>query len=266
MGGRRSLYSSVMHTATLPPARDRRFAGLALTVLVHAVLLLGWQMSRRLPPVDSGPEPVRTRIQWIRLPAPSVPRRLPEHAPAPAAAPARPAPAPARAAAPPVPVAAQPAAPVPAAPSITVLPAAPATSAVEPAPAAPTATPGTDEILRRARRDIGKIDRDLRKENNPYIVAPPDSPAIRMRKGMETARDLAPPRIWEAPKIEALVNNTGDGARRERVITGNGTYCVTDRGINTSIDMLEKHGKQRITNCPQHETPASRQEWRTARD
>lgn len=265
MAWTRWLYSSVMHTATLLPARERRFAGLALTVLVHAALLLGWQMSRQRPP-DSGPEPLRTRIQWIRLPAPAVPRPLPAHAatPAPAARPARPA----RAAAAPVP-----AVPSPAAPSITMLPAAPSAPAAAapapapaPTPATPAATPVTDEILRRARRDIGRIDRDLRKENNPYIVAPPDSPAIRMRKGMETAHELAPPRIWEAPKIEALVNNTGDGARRERVITGNGTYCVTDRGINTSIDMIEKHGKQRITNCPQHETPASRQEWRTARD
>lgn len=266
MAETRSLYSSVMQTATLPPARERRFTGLALTVLVHAALLLGWQTSRQLPPADSGPEPVRTRIQWIRLPPPSVPRPLPEQAPVPAAAaaakPARPAPAPVRAAA-------APAAPSPAAPSIAVPPAAPSALAAAvpaPAPAAPATAPSTDEILRRAKRDIGKIDRDLRKENNPYIVAPPDSPAIRMRRGMETAHDLAPPRIWEAPKIEALVNNTGDGARRERVITGNGTYCVTDRGINTSIDMLEIHGKQRITNCPQHETPASRQEWRTARD
>ena len=148
--------------------------------------------------------------------------------------------------------------------------AAPSSDAAPPSPAATVTSapnaPSAADILQRARRDIGAIDRSLRKENNPYIAAPADSPQIRMRRGMETAHDLAPPRLWEAPKIEALVNNTGDGARRERVITGNGTYCVTERATNTSIDMIEKHGKLRITNCPQHETPASRQEWRTARD
>ena len=62
------------------------------------------------------------------------------------------------------------------------------------------------------------------------------------------------------------MNQTGDGARRTRVITGRGTYCITERSPVTSIDMIEKHGKQRFTNCPQHETPARPQERRTARD
>jgi hypothetical protein len=52
----------------------------------------------------------------------------------------------------------------------------------------------------------------LRKENTPYIVAPLDSPEIRMRKKMERAAQLAPNRLWEAPKTEELVNDTGDGA------------------------------------------------------
>ncbi len=30
--------------------------------------------------------------------------------------------------------------------------------------------------------------------------------------------------------------------------------------------MIEMHGKIRFTTCPQHETPARPQEWRTARD
>jgi hypothetical protein len=30
--------------------------------------------------------------------------------------------------------------------------------------------------------------------------------------------------------------------------------------------MIEKHGKWRQTNCPEHESTASSQEWRTARD
>ncbi|WP_200958317.1 hypothetical protein, partial [Massilia sp. Root335] len=57
--------------ALLPP-RDRRPAGIAATVLVHAVLILGWQATRHVPAV--APEPPRTTIQWIRLPAPAAPR------------------------------------------------------------------------------------------------------------------------------------------------------------------------------------------------
>ena len=264
-----------MSTAYHPHPREPRYAGLAFTVLVHAALLLGWQMSRHALPVENGAEPARTRIQWIRLPSLKMPEQPPKPAPLP-----QPAPAPARAAAPAPPRAAEPRPPAasPAVPPITVLPAAPAAPADAPgaapagasqaAPSEPaTATPSTAEILKRAKRDIGKIDRALRKENNPYIAAPLDSPQIRMREKMEAAHDLAAPRLWQAPKIEELVSNTGDGERRTRVITAGGTYCITERPPgSTSIDMMEKHGKQRITSCPAHETPASKQKWRSLRD
>jgi hypothetical protein len=149
---------------------------------------------------------------------------------------------------------------VPAAPAVTP-PAADA-----PAATATPAPPAGATMLERARRDVGAIDRALRKENNPYIVAPPDSPQIRLRKGIQAAADMAPNAWYEAPKVAELVNNTGDGARRNRVISGSTTYCVTERAPTTSIDMIEKHGKLRLTNCPEHESPASAQEWRTARD
>lgn len=260
-----------MLTVHHPHWRERRYTGLALTLLVHVALLVTWQMSRPLHMAGSGPEPARMRVQWIRLPPP-----VPVAKPKPAIKPAQAARPPVRGAAPGAPAAPQPASPSAPAPAPTAepAPAVPAPAPPQPAgpqpitpqAAAPARAPSAADILKGAKRDIGKIDRDLRKENNPYIVLPPDSPQLRMRRGMETAHDLAPPRIWEAPKIEALVNDTGDGARRERVITGNGTYCITDRGFNTSIDMIEKHGKQRITSCPQHEQPATRQEWRSARD
>jgi len=97
-------------------------------------------------------------------------------------------------------------------------------------------------------------------------VAPPDSPQIRLRQGMEHAHAMARPRVWEAPKVEELVNNTGDGARRTRVITGRGTYCITQRAPTTNVEMIQMHGWTRLTNCPAHEEPAKPQEWRTARD
>jgi hypothetical protein len=230
--------------ALLPP-RDRRHVGIAVTVLVHALLILGWQATRHTSTV--GPEPRRSTIQWIRLPAPVVPtpRREDERV-----EPTRPHAAPRANAI----TLARPT--VPAAPPVVSAPTestAPAADALAPS-APPAAT-----LLERARRDAGAADRALRKENRPYIVAPPDSAQIRMRNGIAAAARLA-------PGMDELVNNTGDGARRTRIVTGGSTYCMTERSPATSIDMIEKHGKWRQTNCPEHESTANRQEWRTARD
>lgn len=249
---------------TLPyrSAPDRRFAALALTALVHVLLLLGWQAARRMPPLDLHRD--TRRIQWINLAplAPAERRRMPpppEHAPERKGAPARTPAAPSAVIAPTAPPAA-----------ITLVPAAPTASAgtaAAPAPPpAPVQAADGGPLVQRALHQAGVVDRALRKENNPYIVAPPDSPQIRMRRDMEAAHAAVPNAWYQAPKIDELVNNTGDGARRTRVRTGNGTYCVTDRAPTSSIDTIEILGKQRFTNCPEHESPANAQEWKTARD
>lgn len=253
--------SSHISLAYRKPSADRRL-GLLLTALVHVALVGGWQALRTLPAPVSADGETRSRVVWLPLPRPQaapVPRVPDQEA---SRRKDRPAPHPH-----PAPAITLP--PLPVAPSITA-PAdspAPPSSATTDAPPQPTAAkPSAEQILERARRDIGSIDKALRKENRPYIAAPLDSPQIRMRRGMEQAAAMAPNRLWEAPKVDELVNNTGDGARRSRVITGNGTYCVTERSPATSIDMIEKHGKLRITNCPQHEGPATQQEWRTLQD
>ena len=238
-------------TLLLPPRAGRR-AGIAATLLVHALLILGWTMARRAPSI--APDPARTTVQWIRLPAPATPtpRRDEAHPP-----PIRPR--------------------TPTLPGAIAVPyastaAAPATSGASPpaptsagpaadAPASPTppAQPTGAALLERARRDAGAVDRALRKENYPYIVAPLDSPQIRLRNGIAAAAHMA-------PGMDELVNNTGDGARRTRIVAGGSTYCMTERSPATSIDTIEKHGKWRQTNCPEHESTANGQEWRTARD
>lgn len=234
---------------------ERRPIGIALTVLAHAALLLAWQLALRPPP--AAVEPAQRTIQWLRLPAPAALPAAPPMARVPPAAPA---------------ARTTPAAPARAAPRAMpqiVVPAAPVAMDAAPSPPAPAAPPppaSAPGVLQRALRDAGAVDRALRKERNPYIVAPLDSPQIRLRKGIEAAAELAPNKWYEAPKTAELVNNTGDGARRTRVISGGGSYCITERAPTTSIDMIEKHGKLRITSCPEHETPANAQEWRTARD
>lgn len=238
-----------------PLLPQRRLSGVLATVLVHAALILAWQLARTLPVPAAQEGPV---MQWIQLP-PLVPDLKPAPvAPLPAPRPVKPAP--------PRSAGATPHRPAPAAPADAAPPLAPAPATQEAVTPETPATPNAAAILDNARRSVGGIDRALRKELRPLIVAPPDSPELRMRQGMEQARALAPTRIWEAPKVEELVNNTGDGARRTRVITGRGTYCVTERSPATNVEMIEMHGKIRLTNCPSPEEPAKRQEWRSARD
>lgn len=244
-----------------PGIQQRHLAGLAVTLAVHLALIQAWQLTRRLQ--EAAPEQPQPVTQWLRLPElaplppaePAIPERAVRPAPAAPARSVRPGPTSATAPSP---------APAMAIPGPSPVTSDVPSSAAEQPRAAPM--PSAAALLESARQSAGDIERTLRKERMPTIVAPPDSPEIRMRQGMEHARALAPNRLWEAPKVEELVNNTGDGARRTRVITGNGTYCITERSPVTSIDMIEKHGRQRITNCPQHEEPAKRQEWRTARD
>lgn len=236
---------------TRPPRQDpdSRLAGLALTLLFHAVLVAGWQHARKIRlPVQPEPD----FVQWVRVPV-----RLPETAgqavPERRRAPAGPGriassapPAPARDA-----IAASGPAEAPAAPPAIAEPAA----------------GGARRLIEQAMRDAGAMDRAVRKDARPTIVAPPDSPQIRMANKFREAAALAPNKWYEAPKIVELVNDGGDGARRFRVLTALGIYCVTERSPATSIDMVEKHGKQRITNCGhEHEQPANPQKWRTARD
>jgi hypothetical protein len=253
-----------MNLAYSAATTDRRL-GLLLTVAVHLALVIAWQAARTPPAPASADDGKRSRIMWIPLPLPSpLPRPAPRDKEA--APPQREsvAPRPHQYAGP-VPAVPQPIQVVPAAPPADTA-TTPAASTGEPAQTAPAAAPSAKDILDRAKRDIGGIDKALRKENKPYIAAPLDSPQIRLRRGIEQANAMAPNRLWEAPKVEELVNDTGDGARRSRVITGNGTYCITERAPTTSIDMIEKHGKLRFTSCPQHEQPATQQEWRTLRD
>jgi hypothetical protein len=230
--------------APFAPALDRRLAGAATVLLVHAALVLIYLATRHAP--GEQPDGPRMDVRWITLPT------LPPARP--------PAPAPVSRAPSPTPRA------TPAPPAMAILPAVPA-GETAPTPAAEAVPIPTGEtILEKARRSAGSADRAVRSENRPYIVAPLDSPQMRMRSSMEKAHALAPPKLWEAPKVEELVNQTGDGARRTRVITARGTRCITERSPVTNVELIEMHGKLRLTNCPQHEDTATQQAWRTARD
>lgn len=234
----------------MPPTRrlsqypNSRLAGLALTLPFHAALVAAWQQARKMRLPVQGEA---NFVQWVRV------QPRPPEAPAvetgaanderPIASSAPPAPA-----------------------REAIASSAPADVVTATAAAQPPA--GTArQMLEQAMRDAGAIDRAVRKDSKPTIVAPPDSPQIRMANKFRQAAALTPNKWYEAPKIVELVNDGGDGARRFRVLSALGIYCITERSPATSIDMIEKHGKQPITNCGhEHEQPANPQEWRTSRD
>jgi hypothetical protein len=228
-----------------------RVLGIGLAMLLHAALLAAWQASRQRAPDD---ERQAVFTQWVQVP---------DSRPRPATGDVR-VPADRRRA-------------------TVAAPAVRTGQAVASGIEQPTAGPavalpagsidvppvegGVRLSVEQALREAGAIERALRKSSKAYIVAPPDSPHIRMARGFAEAAAVAPGRWYEAPKIVELVNDGGDGARRTRVVTAGGIYCITERSPATSIDMIEKFGKQRITNCGhEHEQPVNAQEWRTARD
>jgi hypothetical protein len=227
---------------TEPPflRQHRRLAGLAATLALHLALLWMWQLSRRH--ADEADVPV-DRIQWVNV----QPKKAVKVPPPVAAAPPEARPAAARAAV------AQP-------PPVRI--AAPSPAPAEPVAEAPPAK-GHDEILADARRDIGKISKELGKEfPGPKIRKPRDTPWTRLEKGIELANELAPPKWYEAPKIKELVDSGSYGRKRYRVITALGTYCITYESNHApdGIDVISKGMQQKKTTCPQHDLPPTKQE------
>lgn len=240
-----------MHPARIlrqPP--NSRLAGLVVTLLFHAALVAAWPQARKIRlPVQGEAD----FVQWVRV-QPRVPGTAVAETPVDRPR-ARAAPGPSMSSAP------------PAAAQDATAGGGPAEALTAPAAPAEPAAASVRGMIEQAMRDAGAMDRAVRKDSKPTIVAPPDSPQIRMANKFREAAALAPNKWYEAPKIVELVNDGGDGARRFRVLTALGIYCITERSPATSIDMIEKHGEQRITNCGhEHEQPANPQEWRTARD
>lgn len=221
---------------------QRRLAGFAAALALHLALFYGWRFTHQ-PHAKASDE--AERIEWLTIkpprparPVPVAPRP-PEHV---AAARARHRPA------------AAPPAQAPAAET------APATAPVADAPPQRSAA----DMLAQARKDLGKIDKDLQKEfPGPRIKAPADSPQIRLEKGIELANELAPPKWYEPAKIKEIIDPGGTGKKRYRVITASGTTCWTYES-NRSPDAIDKlmHGSRpKVTNCPPDEQPATTQKW-----
>jgi hypothetical protein len=117
------------------------------------------------------------------------------------------------------------------------------------------------QILRTAKRDIGKIDSELRKEKAGTALhaaadsvalsaAVPDSAMQRLQKGIEEAHQAAPNKWYQAAKIEDITP-PGDDARKIYRITGVlGTYCVRYADKNRADQGKANAGEPLIGACP----------------
>lgn len=209
---------------SLPPL-PRRAPGLLLIVLLHAGLAYVIVQSRPRLATDEN-LPQGPAISWLRhtLPAPPKPLPLPGIKPA-AARPPR------------LPMAAPVSRPPPAA-SVAQAPA-PATPEAITAPPAPSAA----DILAQAKRDVGKIDRELRKEFPQRGEQKLDDTGFkRMQQGFAEAYAAVPPKWYEASKIEEVGANEARGSRTYKITSALGTLCVTTGA--------GRNGETMIGNCP----------------
>jgi hypothetical protein len=245
-----------MRTEPINFRPQHRLHGVLATIGVHVLLVAAWILSRTgsVEPVgDTGPT-----IQWINV-RPPEPKR-PVEKPEPAkrivvqskTPPARIAPV----------VAAPPVAPAASEPVVVKVAEAVAAPSPPSQPAAPARS--VEDIMQQARRDIGKIDKELKKAfPERGIRAPIDTAQKRLVKGIELAYELAPPKWYEGAKITEVIDPSGEGRRRYRVVTAAGVMCWTYDGPNTLNG--RDHGAAppgpKVTNCPEHEEPAKRQQW-----
>ena len=217
-----------MPSMTSLPPLPRRAPGLLLIVLLHAGLAYVIVQSRpRLASDENLPQ--GPAISWLRhtLPAPPKPLPLPSIKPAAARVPRLPS----------LPILAPVSRPLPAA-SVTQAPAPATPEAITVTPA-----PSAADILAQAKRDVGKIDRDLRKEFPQRGGEKFDDTGFkRMQQGFAEAYAAVPPKWYEASKIEEVGANEARGSRTYKITSALGTLCVTTRA--------GKQGETMIGMCP----------------
>lgn len=229
----------------------RHGPGLLLVVALHLLMLYLIVQQRYRQDVPSGE---RRAIQWL-LPlarstppgtAPATPQP-PRSRPQPQTPTARlPARVPDSVALlmdmppPPMPSAAQSAAPTAAPPPDDPF------AQQQPTPPAAATPRNADDILRQAKRDLVKIDKDLRREYPVRGIhdTPLQTTQARLERGIDAAHEAAPPKWYQGAKMVELNPHfskpTDQGTRMYKVITAFGSYCI----------LIQADGRKRYVNCP----------------
>ena len=245
-----------------PYPTNHRLLGVAATIAVHLALLAGWLVAREVEPDNDG-VPAEA-MQWVDIrPRKVAPVKAPPVRQAETQVPSKPA-TPAKSAAPRVTVASV-ADPAPAqAPQPVAQQAQQQQAAREPAAASP-APKSADDIMQQARRDIGKINKELKQQYPARTIrAPIDTAQKRLVRGIELAHELAPPKWYQPAKVKELIDPGGYGRKRYRVTTSMGTYCMTYESNHSpdGRDPMTRSTAPKLTNCDTDQ-PATVQEWTT---
>ena len=211
---------------SLPPL-PRRAPGLLLIVLLHLGLAYVVLQSRSRTVTDEN-LPQGPAITWLRHTAPAPPKAVPAPLPGPK---------PAAAIVPRLPMPVPVSRPLPA-PAIEQPPTPVTPEAIMLVP-----PPSAADILAQAKRDVGKIDKDLRKEFPQRGGEKFDDTGYkRMQQGFAEAYAAVPPKWYEASKIEEVDANAAKGSRTYKITSALGTLCVTTRA--------GKQGETMIGMCP----------------
>ncbi|MDL2353863.1 MAG: hypothetical protein QFF03_01265 [Pseudomonadota bacterium] len=198
---------------------------LALTIVVHLLLILCVRLAR--PPALAA-VPVTHSVMLVKLAPLPLPRRA-----FPIARRAPPLPAPARR--PPVRVAVK-------APQDAPAAAAPAAPAEPPAGAA--RQDSAAGMLAQARRDVGKIDRDLRAAAPPVPLLQADSAQQRFGHAMAAAF------IDRSNTMVVDRYQSGDGVSIERITRGGGSKCYMSGVVNFVPGILHDSSRAQSVSCP----------------
>jgi len=94
--------------------------------------------------------------------------------------------------------------------------------------------------MAQARKDIGKIDQELRKaypERNTAALT--DSKQARLDRAFDAAHDAVPPKWYEPAKM-AEISPPNARTRMYRITTALLTYCV----------LISEDGRKNYVNCP----------------
>lgn len=212
------------------PFAHQRAPALLLTLLLHLGLFALWQLARQ-----PKPEAPRGPTHWLTLISPWRPPALPP----------KPGPVPAKHP-PPLPQQQRPSTATPAAAAATGAATVPAPQPAAEREVLPVVAPleqqgrSAADIMKQARRDLGKIDRDLRDADAKWVRAPVSSPHSRMQAAFDAARDAVPPKWYEAARIVPIGDQSGNGPRVYKIVTAAGTYCVTYDTNHSLKEMLPK--------------------------
>ena len=121
--------------------------------------------------------------------------------------------------------------------------------------------------MRIARQDLGKIDKELRDEENEKqkgkvkdkgaegangaFSASGDSAQQRLAKGIEEAHAAAPNKWYQAAKVEDFTPPGDDARKIYKLTTVLGTYCVRYKDKNRTFDHGQANlGEPLVGACP----------------